>query len=103
MAIDWSLYESDIKRWYLDERKSANDVIQLLLQTHNVEVKCRQFKDRFGGLKKISANEWQALIPEIHKREDQGLGYVIYLWGEGHQTGDCSEVHPPILQVDRGR
>lgn len=39
MAIDWSLYESDIKRWYLDERKSANDVIQLLLQTHNVEVK----------------------------------------------------------------
>ncbi|KAJ3457642.1 hypothetical protein MRS44_014783 [Fusarium solani] len=82
MAIDWSLYESDIKRWYLDERKSANDVIQLLLQTHNVEVKCRQFKDRFGGLKKISANEWQALIPEIHKREDQGLGYVIYLWGK---------------------
>ena len=39
MAIDWSLYESDIKRWYLDERKSANDVIQLLRQTHNVEVK----------------------------------------------------------------
>lgn len=38
MAIDWKLYERDVNRWYLDEGKTANEVIRLLLENYNLIV-----------------------------------------------------------------
>ncbi|KAJ4329097.1 hypothetical protein N0V84_000456 [Fusarium piperis] len=82
MAIDWKLYERDVNRWYLDEAKTANDVIKLLREKHNLQVTLRQFKAKFGGCKKISSKEWSILIPKIQEREANGLGSVIYVCGK---------------------
>ncbi|KAM0429639.1 hypothetical protein ACHAPT_006244 [Fusarium lateritium] len=82
MATDWKLYERDVDRWYIDEGKTANEVIRLLHETHNLTVTTRQFKAKFGGSKNISATEWKVLIPEIRKREVNGRKSVIYVRGK---------------------
>ncbi|KAJ4156621.1 hypothetical protein NW754_008254 [Fusarium falciforme] len=82
MAIDWKLYEREVNRWYLDEGKTANEVIQLLLGKYNLAVTPRQFKAKFGGCKKISSKEWSILIPKIREREANGLKSVIYVCGK---------------------
>ncbi|UPL01766.1 hypothetical protein LCI18_012700 [Fusarium solani-melongenae] len=82
MAIDWKLYERDVNRWYLDEGKTANDVIRLLLENYNLVVTPRQFKAKFNGCKKISSKEWSILIPKIREREANGLKSVIYVCGK---------------------
>ncbi|RSL73757.1 hypothetical protein CEP54_000119 [Fusarium duplospermum] len=82
MAIDWKPYERHVNRWYLDEGKTANEVIRLLLENHGLEVTERQFKAKFGGCKKISSKEWSILIPKIREREANGLKSVIYVCGK---------------------
>ncbi|RSL65990.1 hypothetical protein CEP53_003526 [Fusarium sp. AF-6] len=82
MAIDWKPYERQVNRWYLDEGKTANEVIQLLFENHGLEVTPRQFKAKFGGCKKISSKEWSILIPKIREREANGLKSVIYVCGK---------------------
>ncbi|RTE75146.1 hypothetical protein BHE90_010404 [Fusarium euwallaceae] len=82
MAIDWKPYEREVNRWYLDEGKTANEVIQLLLRKYNLEVTSRQFKTKFGGCKKISSKEWSILIPKIREREANGLKSVVYVCGK---------------------
>lgn len=41
----------------------------------------KQFKSKFGGLKKIRANEWKAVFSEIRRREAQGVKSDVYLLG----------------------
>ncbi|RSL82023.1 hypothetical protein CEP51_005444 [Fusarium floridanum] len=82
MAIDWKPYEREVNRWYLDEGKTANEVIQLLLRKYNLEVTSRQFKAKFGGCKKISSKEWSILIPKIRERKANGLKSVVYVCGK---------------------
>ncbi|KAL2670662.1 hypothetical protein Neosp_014451 [[Neocosmospora] mangrovei] len=82
MAIDWKLYERDVNRWYLDEGKTANEVIQLLHENHNLRVTTRQFKFKFGGCKKISSKEWSILIPKLREREANHLKSVVYVCGK---------------------
>lgn len=41
----------------------------------------RQFKSKFGGLKKIRADEWKVVFSEIRRREAQGIKSDVYLFG----------------------
>lgn len=48
----------------------------------------RQFKDKFGGLKKLRAHEWQEVGREIRKRKDQeGKASDVYIVGQRQEPG----------------
>ncbi|KAF7552351.1 hypothetical protein G7Z17_g4392 [Cylindrodendrum hubeiense] len=51
MPVDWKLYEQDVIDKYVNGEKNTQETIAYLRQEHGVEI--RQFKSKFGGLKKL--------------------------------------------------
>lgn len=41
----------------------------------------KQFKKRYSGLKKVSANEWRAIKREMQKQKAAGKEYLLFLNG----------------------
>ncbi|KAH7134655.1 hypothetical protein B0J13DRAFT_625867 [Dactylonectria estremocensis] len=81
MPVDWKLYEKDIIDQYVTEGKNAEDTIDYLRQARGADITVRQFKTKFGGLKKLRADEWKAVFSEVRKRETQGIASDVYLYG----------------------
>ncbi|RDW58768.1 hypothetical protein BP6252_13244 [Coleophoma cylindrospora] len=89
MAIDWPLYEEDVIRIYVDNNKTINETIKYLQEKRGIKVRqvvpVRKIKfqkaSKFGGLKKLSANEWKAVIKGIRTRQDEGKVSDVYHHG----------------------
>ncbi|KPM41074.1 hypothetical protein AK830_g5484 [Neonectria ditissima] len=83
MPVDWSQYESEVLRLYVEEGKTAEETIKCLNQQHGSGItSIRQFKAKFGGLKKLRATEWQEVGRKISKRQDQGKTSEVYVCGQ---------------------
>ncbi|KAH7146356.1 hypothetical protein EDB81DRAFT_869162 [Dactylonectria macrodidyma] len=81
MPVDWKLYEKDVIDQYVNGGKNADDTIEYLRQARGADITVRQFKTKFGGLKKLRADEWKAVFSEVRKREAQGIASDVYLYG----------------------
>lgn len=81
MPVDWKHYEKDVNDQYVNGGKNIEETLEILRQTYGVDVTVRQFKSKFGGLKKIRADEWKAVFSEIRQREAQGIKSDVYLFG----------------------
>ncbi|KAH6874420.1 ankyrin repeat-containing domain protein [Thelonectria olida] len=81
MAVDWSLYEPDIKKLYVKEKKTAEETLRLLNSKHGTRITLRQFKFKFGGLKNLKAKEWRVICHEVAKRKAQDIQSEVYFNG----------------------
>ncbi|KAH6971661.1 ankyrin repeat-containing domain protein [Ilyonectria sp. MPI-CAGE-AT-0026] len=81
MPVDWKHYEKDINDQYVNGGKNIEETLKYLRETYGIDVTVRQFKSKFGGLKKIRADEWKAIFSEIRRREAQGINSDVYLFG----------------------
>ncbi|RDW57745.1 hypothetical protein BP5796_12546 [Coleophoma crateriformis] len=82
MAIDWLLYEEDVIRLYVDNNKTMHETIKYLQEKRGIKVRqVVPFKSKFGGLKKLSANEWRAVIKELRTRQAREKSFDVYHHG----------------------
>ncbi|KAH6971119.1 ankyrin repeat-containing domain protein [Ilyonectria sp. MPI-CAGE-AT-0026] len=81
MPVNWSLYEKEATKLYMEDGKSAEETIKLLNEQRGASISIRQFKAKFSGRKKLRADEWQVVASEIRKREAQGIASDVYLYG----------------------
>ncbi|KAK7397755.1 hypothetical protein QQX98_012882 [Neonectria punicea] len=82
MPVNWSPYEAEVLKLYVEERKTAEETLKCLNQKHGTRISIQQFKLKFGGLKKLRAHEWQEVDREILKRRDQGKASDVYVCGQ---------------------
>lgn len=73
MPVNWSLYEKEATKLYMEDGNSAEETIKCLNEQHGTSISIRQFKAKFNGRKKLRADEWQVVASEIRKREAQGM------------------------------
>ncbi|KAK7432227.1 hypothetical protein QQZ08_001172 [Neonectria magnoliae] len=83
MPVNWSPYEAEVLKLYVEERKTAKETLECLNQQHGTKISSiQQFKRKFDGLKKLRAHEWQEVDREILKRRDQGKTSDVYICGQ---------------------
>ncbi|KAK7431551.1 hypothetical protein QQZ08_001769 [Neonectria magnoliae] len=81
MPVDWTACEQDVINEYVNGTKTAKETLQHIRQVHGVHATLRQFKWKFGGKKKLRADEWKVVISKIREREAEGKTSAVYLHG----------------------
>ncbi|KAH6967896.1 ankyrin repeat-containing domain protein [Ilyonectria sp. MPI-CAGE-AT-0026] len=82
MPINWSLYEQDAVKKYMDDRMSAKDACKWINDKYGTNISLRQFKSKFMGLKNLTSLEWKAVSNEIeiHKQIPDQV-FDVYISG----------------------
>ncbi|KAK1475368.1 hypothetical protein CABS01_03645 [Colletotrichum abscissum] len=85
-GIEWERWHDEITQLYVTEQRSAEETIKTLNQRHKLRItSIKQFKKRYSGLKKVSANEWRAIKREMQKQKASGKECLLFL--NGRQLG----------------
>ncbi|KAH7007140.1 ankyrin repeat-containing domain protein [Ilyonectria destructans] len=99
MPINWSLYEQDAVKKYMDDRMSAKDACKWINDKYGTSISLRQFKSKFMGLKNLTSLEWKAVYNEIEiHKQSQDQVFDVYISG---RRQDPERVKRAIQRCDK--